>query len=136
MPDQKVSELTLHTLPASEDLLLIVDDPNGTPASKRITLKTLFGSITSNTVINGNTTRVNGSNAQFTANLNSTGITTVNQLVIANNNLRITTAKTPASNNPVSEFGAGRQGTMFFDTNYLYVAVSNTVIKRVALSTF
>jgi hypothetical protein len=42
MADRKVSQLTGHTAPVAEDLLLIVDDPNGTPVSKKITLKTLL----------------------------------------------------------------------------------------------
>ena len=42
MADQKVSDLSSLTTPASEDLLLVVDNPNGTPASKSITLKNLL----------------------------------------------------------------------------------------------
>ena len=52
MADQKVSDLSTLTTPASEDLLLVVDNPNGTPASKSITLKNLFASVPANTVIN------------------------------------------------------------------------------------
>jgi hypothetical protein len=51
MADKKVTQLTALTTGASEDQLLIVDDPNGTPASKSITLKNLFGSVTSNVAI-------------------------------------------------------------------------------------
>jgi len=41
MADQKITELTELTAPASIDLLAIVDDPAGTPATKKITLENL-----------------------------------------------------------------------------------------------
>ena len=65
MADKKVSELTALTTPNQKDLILIVDDPSGTPVSKRITLKSLFGSVPANTVINGTLTV----NANTTLNL-------------------------------------------------------------------
>ena len=40
MADKKVTQLTSLTTGASEDLFLVVDDPNGTPASKQITHNT------------------------------------------------------------------------------------------------
>ena len=40
MADQKVTELSTLATPASEDLLLVVDNPNGTPASKSCLLYT------------------------------------------------------------------------------------------------
>lgn len=42
MADQKVTELTNLTAAASEDVFYIVDDPTGTPASKKITAKNLL----------------------------------------------------------------------------------------------
>ena len=77
MADKKVTQLTALTTGASEDQLLIVDDPNGTPASKSITLKNLFGSVTSNVAITklstltGNVT-INCSNTVVSSNLNVT----------------------------------------------------------------
>ena len=43
MADTKASALTELTTPALEDLLYIVDDPSGTPTSKRVTLANVFG---------------------------------------------------------------------------------------------
>ena len=43
MADKKVTQLTALTAPANTDLLLIVDDPTGTPVSKKIELGDLFG---------------------------------------------------------------------------------------------
>jgi hypothetical protein len=55
MADRKVTQLVELTSPAAEDLLLVVDDPNGTPVSKKMTKKTLFGNA-SNTNITGTLT--------------------------------------------------------------------------------
>jgi hypothetical protein len=135
MADKKISELNTLTSAASEDLLVIVDDPNGTPISKQITLKNLFGSVPANTVINRLTvnanTMLNGSNTTVTANLNSTGITTINQLTVANNQLRITTTDTVASNS-----ATGLQGQIRYDTDYIYVCVANNVWKRATLASW
>lgn len=40
--DQKISQLTALTTPALEDLLAIVDDPSGTPETKKIALSNLL----------------------------------------------------------------------------------------------
>jgi len=45
MADKKITELTELTTPAFEDLLPIVDDPSGTPETKKITLNTLKDNI-------------------------------------------------------------------------------------------
>jgi hypothetical protein len=117
MADQKVSELPSHTLPASEDQFYIVDDPTGTPVSKKISAKTLFGSVPANT------------NFTHFATFN-------NKVTAANGVITLAKATTPGSNNATTVLGAGMQGSIFWDSNYLYVAVSNTEIKRVALSVF
>jgi len=43
MADKKVTQLTALTAPANTDLLLIIDDPAGSPVSKKIELEDLFG---------------------------------------------------------------------------------------------
>ena len=145
MADKKVSQLMNESNPSSEDLLLLTADPNGTPVSKAMTIKTLFGNAT-NTAISGslsvsaNASFV-GSNASFTSNVVVTGTTRLSSLVVAGNKVTITTNKTPSTNNATTEFGSPttdrpHDGTLFWDSNYIYVAVSNTVIKRVAISAF
>jgi hypothetical protein len=52
---KKVTELTALTAPAGEDLLLIVDDPSGTPTTKKVTVSNLFGNVAANVVIYNNT---------------------------------------------------------------------------------
>lgn len=41
MADQKITQLTELTNPADEDLLVIVDDPSGTPLTKKVLLKSI-----------------------------------------------------------------------------------------------
>lgn len=126
MADKKVSQLTALTTPASEDLLLIIDDPNGTPASKRITLKNLFASVPANTDIKGSKLTVRGVHTA-TANLNLTKTTTMNVAVV-------TFGSAPATNNATTE--SMSVGQLRFTNTHLYIAVNATTIKRVALSTF
>ena len=137
MADTKISQFSSLTTPASEDLLLVIDNPNATPVNKQITLKNLFGSVPANTSISGKltvsaNTTLNGSNTVISSNVNFTS--TRGPTFVAP---YIRVAKTTlTSNNTTTQLGGGNQGAIFWDTDYLYVAVSNTVIKRVALSTF
>ena len=146
MADKKVTQLTALTSPNDEDLLLIVDDPNGTPVSKSITVKTFLGALPSNTSITGDLTvsangSYTGSNVNFTSNVVVTGKATITQAVVASDRFTIKTSKTPSNNNATTALGSPTSdrpwdGTLFWSNNYLYVAISNTVIKRVALSVF
>lgn len=139
MADKKVSQLTALTAPIGEDLLLIVDDPSGTPVSKKVTLNSFFGSVAANTTMSGTLTAtanvtVSGSNTTFTSNVNigSSSYLKLNQGVVT-----LGAKTTISSNNATTQLGGGGlQGSIFWDEDYLYVATSNTVIKRVALSTF
>ena len=63
MADKKVTQLTALTAPANTDLLLIIDDPAGSPISKKITVEDLFGKTSGLSVT--------------TINLTSTGDTTL-----------------------------------------------------------
>jgi len=48
---KKISELTALAAPAAEDLMVIVDDPSGTPTTKYVTVGNLFGNSSANVVI-------------------------------------------------------------------------------------
>jgi hypothetical protein len=126
MADKKVSQLTALTTTAAPDLLMIVDDPNGTPVSKKITIKSLFGSVPSNTVFKDNVT-VSGNTVQIASTVNITKTLTANTV-------KITFGSTPASNNATTVGMA--VGELRFTNTYLYIAVNATTIKRVALNTF
>lgn len=51
MADQKITEFVALTTPATEDLLAIVDDPAGTPVTKKITIANLLSLFISNVVV-------------------------------------------------------------------------------------
>ena len=138
MADKKISQLNALTTPATEDLMVIVDDPTGTPVSKQISLLNLFGGVPGNTTIAGTTTMqanvtISGSNTVISSNVTHTGTRPPR---INSGQITLTAKETVTSNNATTQFGAGMQGTLAWDANYLYVATSNTVVKRVALSIF
>lgn len=126
MADKKVSQLTSLTTSASEDLLLIIDDPNGTPASKKITVKNLFGAVPANTDLSGARLTVRGIHTA-TANLNLTKSTTMNVAIM-------TVGSAPSTNNATTE--GWSVGQMRFTNTHIYIAVNATTIKRVSLDTF
>ena len=139
MADKKVTELAALTTPVSEDTLLIVDNPNGTPASKKITLKNLFGSVTSNVAVTklstltGNVT-INCSNTTISSNVN---VTAAKGIKLTSGFITLGPTTTVSSNNATTVLGSGGlQGSLFYDSSFLYIAVSNTQVKRVALSAF
>lgn len=126
MADKKVTELTAATSATADDLLMIIDDPSGTPASKKISLNSFFSNVRANTTISGTLTTsanntINGNKMTVTANTTFNG------------NLRMS-SNTPSSNNASSE-GYG-VGSIWFDADYIYVATASGTIKRVALSVF
>ena len=126
MADRKVTQLPTLTTTASPDLLLIVDDPTGSPISKSVTVKNFFGAIPSNTSFNGSTVTLRA-RTTTTANVNVTKTLTANIL-------NVTLGSTPASNNAYTVGMA--IGEMRFTNTHVYVAVNATTIKRIALSTF
>lgn len=50
--DKKISELTELTTPQGDDLLAIVDDPSGTPETKKVTLENVFSLFSKEMVFN------------------------------------------------------------------------------------
>lgn len=141
MADKKVSQLTALTSPAGEDLLLIVDDPSGTPVSKQVTLNSLFGSVAANASFSGTVAAsanvtVSGSNTSISSNVNITS-SSAGSIKVSSGVVTLGAKTTVSSNNATTVLGGGGlQGSIFWDENYLYVATSNTVVKRAALSTF
>ena len=67
MADKKVSSLSAITNLSADDLLMVVNDPAGTPESKKVTVGNLFGNVAVSTTHTGVTT--------FAANTNHTGTT-------------------------------------------------------------
>lgn len=126
MADKKVTELTAITNVSGDDLLLVVNNPGGTPSSNKVTVANFFGNVVSETVHKGElkaraNTDIRGTKMTISANATFSA------------DMRVTSS-TPASNNAGSE-GHGK-GAIWFDSNYIYVATANNQIKRAALSTF
>ena len=53
MADKKVSALSAVTSISSDDLFMVVNDPQGTPASNKVSVKSIFNSVPANTSITG-----------------------------------------------------------------------------------
>lgn len=136
MADKKITQLTALTAPANTDLLLIVDDPSGTPVSKKVKLGDIFGETaqTSFSVINltatGNTT-FGGDVVKITptTRFEVQGLPDFNY-----DEIRVRTSQTPASSNNTAV--GWSVGTIAWDANYLYVAVNASTIKRISLGSF
>ena len=142
MADKKVSALSAVTSITSDDLFLVVNDPQGTPASNKVSVKNLFASVPANTAIKGLFTTVANTiiagaqanvsaNATFSGIVNFTGTTKITgdkKLII------VTKSSDPASGNAVTSNVTA--GTIFYSNTHLYIATDSNTIKRVALSTF
>lgn len=111
---KKVTDLTALTSATADDLLLIVDDPSGTPTSKKITTKNFLESnATSNVVANGS--------------LVITGLALVNAITVA-----YTSTPANATNVPAGF----TTGTIWSDGAYIYVVTGVSALKRVAIATW
>lgn len=106
---KKISELTATTTANSTDYFVLVTDTGGTPSTNRLNAGRLL---------------TQGLKARFANTTASQFTTTSDKIVIQN-------TKTPANSSMTIA-----KGSIFFDTNYIYVAVANNTIKRVSLSAF
>jgi uncharacterized protein (DUF342 family) len=136
MADKKVTQLAALTAPNKNDLLLVVDDPAGTPVSKKITIENLLGATTPLEVVAVNIDatgqyRISGNTVLIEAD---TGITANGDITVTGAvdaaELSVDAVTPSSSNNLVQGWGVGRIG---WDANYLYVAISSSQIARVAL---
>jgi hypothetical protein len=113
MADKKVTQLTALTAPANNDLLLIIDDPTGSPISKKIELEDIFGATAQTTFASMN----------FGSTDNST---------IAANTLTLDTATglTVTRGTVINEDGADSDTRIESDNqaNMFYVDASNDAI--------
>lgn len=76
MTAKKISELNTLTSATSDDLLVVVDNPSGSPETKKITVANFVGNVASNTLIRGGLT-VNGA-VTFTNTLSVSKVSTFN----------------------------------------------------------
>jgi hypothetical protein len=138
MADKKITELTSITHVSGDDLLMVVNDPLGSPSSNKVSVGNLFANVTPATVHNGAVAF--NENVNFgcdavtsTANahyISGAGIVT-DRLKLNNGGLlgaQISTSN--AVNEGISA------GTIWYSNTHLYIATDSNTIKRVNLSTF
>jgi hypothetical protein len=106
---KKISELTATTTANSADLMILVTDTDGTPTTQHLRAGRLL---------------TQGLKANF-AN------TSTSQLSVGSDRIVIEEGKTPSSASMTIT-----QGSIFYDNSYMYVAIANNTIKRVALSSW
>lgn len=111
---KKITELDALTTAAGADLLYIVDDPSGTPLSKKITVQSFLESNAA-------------ANVNITGSLNAVNYAVAN-VVVSNY------SGTPASNTDVPTGFENFVGAMWTDGTNLYVVTANNEVKKAALS--
>lgn len=105
MADSKLSALTELTTPANEDLLYIVDDPSGTPLSKKVTVANLAAVVGSKiwpaftSIVDGDYAWINQSSATKTVNANG-GVYLTNTHSIGDGNQDVMIRKKSAPATP------------------------------------
>ena len=105
MADKKVTQLTALTVPTKDDVLLIIDDPLGSPISKKITVDNFFGA-TSTVSVNAISISASGTS---TLSANTFTINSVNGLTV-NTGITINEGGTDSDTRIESD----NQANMFF----------------------
>jgi len=119
----KISELNAVTTIAGDDLLLVVDNPSGSNVeTKKVTMNSFVSSID---VLEG---------TNITANVSGNRISIATSSTPSFTKVNFSGFATPANSSYVNSTFTYTQGDMFCDTNSVYIAVSNTEIKKVDLA--
>ena len=105
MADKKVTQLTALTVPTKDDLLLVIDDPLGSPVSKKITVDNFFGA-TSTVSVNAISISAVGTS---TLSANTFTINSVNGLTV-NTGITINSAGADSDTRIASD----NQANMFY----------------------
>jgi hypothetical protein len=104
---KKISELIACTAPIGNNQLAVVGNTAGTKNTFSLTVSDLLGNSQANVVVG-------------------------NSAVLSANTLIIRKTTTPAN----STVGGATNNSIWFDADYIYVALANGHIKRASLSTF
>jgi|TARA_R110000751_G_scaffold34029_3_gene84580 hypothetical protein len=136
MADKKVTALSALSSITSDDLFLVVNNPQGTPTSYKVSAKNMFKSVPANTAIKGLfTTTANTIIAGNQANVSANATFSSKVTVSGDKKFLITTKSTnPGNSNAVAQ--SITAGTIFYSNTHLYITTDSNTIKRIALSTF
>lgn len=104
---RKISELTACTAATGGNQLVVVGNTSGTSNTYSLTVSNLFGNSQANVIVG-------------------------DSYVLSTNNLIIRNTTTPAN----SEAGGITNNSIWFDADYIYVALANGYIKRAPISVF
>lgn len=123
---KKISELNAATLVDGEDLLVVVTSPADSVniETKKVTVNSLFNSLS---ITNGNNV-----SASIAGNSMTIAISEAPSFLRVNFKQQLT----PTNSSYASASYTFQAGDIFYDTTYLYVAVSNTELKRIELTSF
>lgn len=103
---KQISELPTATSVAANATFVVVDNSTAVANTKQISANNLFN------------------NSSISITLSNTSILSANTIILRNN-------QTPANSTITIQ-----KGTILFDTDYLYIAVANNTLKRIALTAF
>ena len=143
MADKKITQLDAVTTTANTDLLLIVRDPSTTPVNKKLKIGDVFGE-TAQTIFSNIDVRSSGNStlgATSTQTVRGNAVKLVSNTTVEltgtpdmiSDRIRLRNSLTPASSNNLAV--GWPIGTIAWDPNYLYIAVSSTQIARIAANT-
>ena len=114
---KKITELLGITNVSGDDLLMVVDSPDTSPANKKVTVANFFANVSTNTVFKNVVTVSN------TATIDTINVST--KLSFSN-----------IANAPASAAANGSAGEVRVDSSYIYVCVATNTWKRSEISTW
>ena len=132
-----VHDKPLVVLPQAEDEFYVSSPSGDTYVDMRTTREDFFANVNVLSVFNANMSLANnlsvrGNTAYFSANVTVEAEVTVRSLEVGNTYFTISGNVTPTDSSDI----IGEQGSIGWDGLYIYVQVSNTIVKRSALSSF
>lgn len=133
----RVHDYDLVLAPQANDEFYVSSPSGNTYIDKKTTRQDLFANVATQSTFNANVAiaadvDVTGNSFFSTANVTIEALTNLRHLKVGNTVLTIAGNTTPANSGVV----IGEQGSIAWDGNFLYVQISNTVVKRATLSTF
>lgn len=133
----RVHDYELVLSPQANDEFYVSSPSANVYIDKKTTRRDLFANVITESVYNANVTYAadvdfTGNSVDITANVTIQALTNLRHLNVGNDYITISGNVTPVNSSVIF----GEQGSIGWDGDFLYIQISNTVVKRVALSTF